>query len=116
MIPLLEDSIELMTSCLSSSAGRSALIFPTAWVVFKSEKKMILTALRRGAFDYQLKPISAQELKRSVDRALEHYQLIRDRNEKLKRLSRLEEGAGLGRGTNRHRYLLPSMPSPNKNW
>jgi len=58
------------------------------------EKKLILTALKRGAFDYLLKPISGQELKRSVDRALEHYQLIRDRDAKLIRLSRLEEGSG----------------------
>jgi len=57
------------------------------------DKKLILTALRRGAFDYLMKPISGAELKRSVERALEHYQLLKEREEKLSRLSRLEEGA-----------------------
>ena len=58
------------------------------------DKKMILTALRRGAFDYLTKPISPQELTHIIGQALERYQLIKDREEKLARLASLEEGSG----------------------
>jgi CheY-like chemotaxis protein len=57
------------------------------------DKQMILTALRRGAFDYLTKPISPQELTHVVGKALERYQLIRDREDKLAKLTSLEEGS-----------------------
>lgn len=57
------------------------------------DKKMILSALRRGAFDYLTKPISPQELKHVIDQALERYELIKERESKLAKLSQLEAGA-----------------------
>ena len=89
VLPGSMDGLELLFK-LKSQSGNLPVIMLSAY----EDKKLILTALRRGAFDYLFKPISAQELKRSVDRALEHYQLMRERDAKLVRLSRLEEGAG----------------------
>jgi len=57
------------------------------------DKKMILSALRRGAFDYLSKPISPQELVHIIGQALERCQLIREREQKLAKLSSLEAGA-----------------------
>ena len=57
------------------------------------DQRMVLRALRQGAFDYQKKPISAQELKIAVDRALGTRKLARDHKSKLKQLASLEEGA-----------------------
>jgi len=57
------------------------------------DKKMILSALRRGAFDYLTKPISPQELTHIIGQALERFQLIKEREQKLAKLSSLEAGA-----------------------
>ncbi len=89
VLPGSMDGLTLLFKIKSQYPG-----LPVVMLSAHEDKQMILTSLRRGAFDYLLKPISPQELKRAVDRALEHHQLIRDRDEKLVRLSRLEEGAG----------------------
>ena len=57
------------------------------------DQRLVLRALRQGAFDYQRKPISAQELKIAADRALETRRLAVDYRQKLKRMTSLEEGA-----------------------
>ena len=57
------------------------------------DKQMILTALRRGAYDYLTKPISPQELTHIIGKALGRYQLIKEREEKLNKLGSLEEGS-----------------------
>jgi len=66
---------------------------PVIMLTAYEDKKLILSALRRGAFDYLTKPISPQELKHIVDKALERYQLIKEREDKLAKLSQLEQGA-----------------------
>ena len=72
-------------------------IYPEMPVIMLSaydDKKLILSALRRGAFDYLPKPIAGPELKHTVDQALERFQLIQERDAKLSRLANLEQGAG----------------------
>lgn len=58
------------------------------------DKKLILSALRRGAFDYLPKPIAGPELIHTVDQALERFRLIQERDAKLSKLANLEQGAG----------------------
>ncbi|MFO8056998.1 MAG: GAF domain-containing protein [bacterium] len=57
------------------------------------DQRMVINALRRGAFDYQRKPLSPHELSLAVDRAMEHRKLQRDKSKKLERLASLENGA-----------------------
>jgi DNA-binding response OmpR family regulator len=57
------------------------------------DQRMVINALRRGAFDYQRKPLSPNELSLTVERALEHRKLQRDKTRKLERLASLENGA-----------------------
>jgi GAF domain-containing protein len=66
---------------------------PVIMLSAHEDQRMVLRALRQGAFDYQRKPISAQELKIAVDRALATRKLAVDHKNKLKRLASLEEGS-----------------------
>ncbi len=66
---------------------------PVIMLSAHDEKRMVLQALRRGAFDYQVKPLSPQELVLAVERAMEYCRLQRDQKKKLDRLASLESGA-----------------------
>ncbi len=66
---------------------------PVIMLSAHEDQRMVLQALRRGAFDYQRKPLSAQELKLTVGRAIKHYDLVSSQQKKVQHLSRLEEGA-----------------------
>ncbi len=67
---------------------------PVIMLTAYDDKKLIISALRRGAFDYLVKPISKQELEHSLNNALERAQLLKDREAKLAKLSQLEKGTG----------------------
>ncbi len=66
---------------------------PVIMLTSYEDQKMVLQALRRGAFDYQRKPISSQELKHAVKKALDTRSLLVEKTEKLRSFSRLEQGA-----------------------
>jgi len=66
---------------------------PVIMLSAHEEKRMVLQALRRGAFDYQRKPLSPQELVLVVERALEWHRLQSEQKKKLERLASLESGA-----------------------
>ncbi len=66
---------------------------PVIMLSAHEEHRMVLQAMRRGAFDYQRKPISPQELVLAVDRALEYSRLQVEKVSKLERLATLENGA-----------------------
>lgn len=69
---------------------------PTIPVVMLSaheDHRMVIQALRNGAFDYQRKPISAQELALAVQRAMGYRKLQLQQKNKLARLASLEDGA-----------------------
>ena len=66
---------------------------PVIMLTGHEDQRLVLRALRQGAFDYQRKPISAQELKIATDRALATRRLAVEHRLKLKRMSTLEEGA-----------------------
>jgi GAF domain-containing protein/DNA-binding response OmpR family regulator len=53
----------------------------------------MLTALRRGAFDFQKKPVSPVELALAIGRASCHHRLIKGQQQKLERLATIESGA-----------------------
>jgi GAF domain-containing protein/AmiR/NasT family two-component response regulator len=66
---------------------------PVIMLTGHEDQRLVLRALRQGAFDYQRKPISAQELRIAADRALATRKLSVEHRQKLKRMSSLEEGA-----------------------
>lgn len=66
---------------------------PVIMLSAHGDHRMVIQALRRGAFDYQRKPISAQELVLAVKRALSYRKLLTDQKRKLARLASLEAGA-----------------------
>jgi GAF domain-containing protein len=66
---------------------------PVIMLAGHEDQRLVLRALRQGAFDYQRKPISAPELKIAADRALATRKLAREHRQKLKRMTSLEEGA-----------------------
>jgi CheY-like chemotaxis protein len=57
------------------------------------DHRTVLLALRKGAFDYQKKPISPQELVLTVQRAADLKKLQQDQKTKLDRLVSLENGS-----------------------
>ena len=57
------------------------------------DHRTVLLALRKGAFDYQRKPISPQELVMSVERAADFKKLRQEQTKKLDRLASLENGS-----------------------
>src|SRR4030042_6348464 len=59
---------------------------PVIMLSAHEDQRLVLRALRQGAFDYQRKPISAQELKIAVDRAPATRKLAKDHQNKPKRL------------------------------
>ncbi len=66
---------------------------PVIMLSAHEDQRMVINALRRGAFDYQRKPLSPNELSLAVERALEYRKLQRDKSRKLERLASLENGA-----------------------
>ena len=66
---------------------------PVIMLSAHEDQRMVLQALRRGAFDYQRKPLSPQELVLAIDRALQHHKLQTDQQRKLEKLQSLENGA-----------------------
>jgi GAF domain-containing protein len=66
---------------------------PVIMLSAHEDQRLVINALRRGAYDYQRKPISPHELALAVDRALEYSKLQKDKKRKLARLSNLENGA-----------------------
>jgi len=66
---------------------------PVIMLSAHEDQRMVIQALRKGAFDYQRKPLSPQELTLAVERALKYRKLEEDRKKKLQRLSSLENGA-----------------------
>lgn len=76
---------------LSKVRARDASI-PVIMLSAHEDHRMVLQALRRGAFDYQRKPITSQELVLAVDRALEYRKLQNEQRRKLERLASLENG------------------------
>lgn len=77
---------------LSKVRAKDASI-PVIMLSAHEDQRMVLQALRRGAFDYQRKPLSPQELVLAVDRALDYHKLQADQKRKLERLASLENGA-----------------------
>jgi CheY-like chemotaxis protein len=76
---------------LSKLRGRDDSI-PVIMISAHEDHRMVLQALRRGAFDYQRKPIGSQELALAVERALDHRKLLSEQRRKLERLASLENG------------------------
>jgi DNA-binding response OmpR family regulator len=66
---------------------------PVIMLSAHEDQRMVIQALRFGAFDYQRKPISPQELVLAVERAMQYKKLQMEREKKLERLSSLESGA-----------------------
>jgi len=66
---------------------------PVIMLSAHEDHRIVLQSLKRGAFDYQKKPISQQELVHSVDRALKFRALQAEKEKKLSRLSNIENGA-----------------------
>ena len=66
---------------------------PVIMLSAHEDQRMVINALRRGAFDYQRKPLSPQELILAVKRALDFAKLQREQKRKLSRLASLESGA-----------------------
>ncbi|HUT54198.1 MAG TPA: GAF domain-containing protein [bacterium] len=66
---------------------------PVIMLSAHEDQRMVIQALRFGAFDYQRKPISPQELALAVERALNFKKLQVEQEKKLERLSSLESGA-----------------------
>jgi GAF domain-containing protein/CheY-like chemotaxis protein len=83
---------------------------PVIMLTAHEDHRLVLQALRRGAFDYQRKPISAQELKYAVQRALEARELMLEKKEKLRRLSSLEQGAKRLSSMVAGGFKLPAIP------
>lgn len=77
---------------LSKLKSRDQLV-PVIMLSAHEDQRLVIQALRRGAFDYQRKPISPQELALAVERALEYRKLQQEREKKLERLASLENGA-----------------------
>jgi GAF domain-containing protein/AmiR/NasT family two-component response regulator len=77
---------------LSRVKSKNPLI-PVIMLSAHEDQRMVVQALRRGAFDYQRKPISKQEMVLAVDKALRFRKLQVDQEKKLERLSNLENGA-----------------------
>jgi two-component system response regulator AtoC len=60
---------------------------PVIMLSAHEDQRMVIQAMRRGAFDYQKKPISAQELELAVKRALDFRKLHAEQQRKLERLA-----------------------------
>ncbi len=96
----------LVLSKLKQNDPELPVIMLTAY----EDHRTVLQSLRRGAFDYQHKPISAQELKHAVHKALEARELMVEKKEKLRRMARLEEGAKRLSSMVAGGFKLPAIP------
>lgn len=66
---------------------------PVIMMTAHTDEELVLMALKKGAFDYLVKPLYTEELLLSTKRAYDHHLLVMENENKIKQLKNLEIGA-----------------------
>src|SRR3972149_9719130 len=66
---------------------------PVIMMTAHMDQELVLMSLKKGAFDYLVKPLYTEELLLSAKRAYDHYHLVIENGNKLRQLKNLEIGA-----------------------